>query len=116
MLNRPYTTTISKVVMLAGALLAAVVVFYLSYNLAFAQDTGVIMYTEDGDVPVRTFTSTDPEGDGIDDILWDVTGADADDFNISPAGVLTFKNPPNFEKPSDRAYAKDMNDDGDTID
>ena len=114
MLNRPYTTAISKVVMLAGALLAAVVVFYLSYNLVFAQDTGVITYTEDGDVPVRTFTSTDPEGDGI---LWDVTGIDADDFEISSRGVLTFMNPPNFEDPTDRPHGTlDFNGDGDTTD
>ena len=111
MLNRPYTTAISKVVMLAGALLAAVVVFYLSYNLVFAQDAGVIMYTEDGDVPVRTFTSTDPEGDGI---LWDVTGIDADDFEISSRGVLTFMNPPNFEDPTDRGF--DADGDGDFTD
>ena len=107
MLNRPYTTAISKVVMLAGALLAAVV-FYLSYNLAFAQDAGIIMYTEDGDVPVRTFTSTDPEGDGEGDgILWDVTGIDADDFEISSRGVLTFKNSPNYEAPTDRMWDVD---------
>ena len=43
---------------------------------------------------MRTFTSTDPEGGGID---WDVTGTDADDFMIDARGVLTFNSPPNYE-------------------
>ena len=48
---------------------------------------------------MRTFTSTDPEGAGID---WDVTGIDADDFTIDSRGVLMFASPPNFESPTDR--------------
>ena len=48
-------------------------------------------------------------------IHWDVTGVDADDFMIS-GGVLTFREPPNYESPTDRAYAADLNNDGDTQD
>ena len=71
------------------------------------------MYAENGMDPVRTFTSEDPEGAGIN---WDVTGIDADDFEIS-GGVLTFKNPPNYEKSTDRAHADlDRNRDGDMAD
>ena len=45
-----------------------------------------------------------------------MTGVDADDFTI-PGGVLTFKNSPDFEKPSDRPHGiLDFNDDGDTED
>ena len=62
---------------------------------------------------MRTFTSEDPEGAGIN---WDVTGIDADDFTIS-GGVLKFKNSPNYEKPTDRMHgALDRNRDGDMAD
>ena len=43
-----------------------------------------------------------------------LSGLDRGDFNISRDGVLTFKNPPNFEGPTDRE--RDLNDDGDTSD
>ena len=59
-------------------------------------------YAENGMGPVATFTATDPEGAGID---WSVEGTDAADFLIDANGVLTFKNPPDFEDPSDRADA-----------
>ena len=68
------------------------------------------MYAENGDAPVRTFSSKDPEDMGIH---WDVTGVDADDFSIS-GGVLTFNDSPNFEDPTDRGY--DANDNGDFTD
>ena len=60
---------------------------------------------------MRTFTSTDPEGAGID---WDVTGVDADDFVIDERGVLMFKKSPNYESPRDRA--RRLNDDEDSCD
>ena len=59
-------------------------------------------YDENGTGPVATFTAIDPEGAGID---WSVEGTDAADFSIDANGVLTFKNPPDFEDPSDRADA-----------
>ena len=80
--------------------MVALSAFLMLSNLpgtVFAQ-TDLIMYAENSDTPVRTFTSEDPEGAGIH---WDVTGVDADDFSIS-GGVLTFNDPPDFEKPSDR--------------
>ena len=49
---------------------------------------------------VQTFKSVDPEGKGV---YWDVTGLDADDFEINATtGVLRFMDPPDFEDPSDR--------------
>ena len=44
----------------------------------------------------------DPVGgdDNSADLDWTLTGTDADDFNIA-AGVLTFKNGPNYEAPTD---------------
>ena len=99
MLNRPSKAVVTRVVGIVGALVALSAFLMLS-NLpgtVFAQPD-LIMYAENSDTPVRTFTSEDPEGAGIH---WDVTGVDADDFSIS-GGVLTFNDPPDFEKPSDR--------------
>ena len=115
MLNRPSKAVVTRVVGIVGALVAfsAFLVLSNAPGSVFAQDTGVIMYAENGTTPVRTFTSEDPEGMGIH---WDVTGIDADDFEIS-GGVLTFVDPPNYESETDRMYdAIDMNDDGDTSD
>ena len=96
MLNRPSKAVVTRVVGIVGALVALSAFLVLSNvpGSVFGQETGVIMYAENGTAPVLTFTSEDPEGMGIH---WDVTGVDADDFTIS-GGVLTFNDPPNFEK------------------
>ena len=46
---------------------------------------------------VATYRATDPEGRTI---TWGFSGTDSDDFNIDQ-GALTFKNIPDFEKPTD---------------
>ena len=115
MLNRPSKAVVTRVIGIVGALVALSAFLMLSNmsGLVFAQATGIIMYAENGDSPVRTFTSEDPEGMGI---YWDVTGTDADDFSIS-GGVLEFNNPPNFEIPTDRPHGTlDFNEDGDIDD
>ena len=120
MLKRSSSALKPWVVVTVGALVLALCAFFTLPNFSpdptFAQTPGPIEYAENSDVddmPVRTFTSEDPEGAGIN---WDVTGIDADDFTIS-GGVLRFKKSPNFEKPSDRAHgALDRNRDGDTAD
>ena len=107
MLNRPSNGFIKRVVVLVGVLLAMsamVVLSNNSENVVFAQEAGTIMYAENGDGPVRSFHSEDPEGANIH---WDVTGLDADDFEISASGVLTFVKSPNYESPSDRAREAD---------
>ena len=53
---------------------------------------------------VATYTASDPETDATD-LVWSLTGADASDFNIGnqeggTAGVLTFREIPDFEKPA----------------
>ena len=58
-----------------------------------------IHYDENGMGAVRDFDSTDPEGSGIE---WNVRGVDAADFDISSAGVLTFRESPDYENPTDR--------------
>ena len=119
MLNRSSNAAKTWVVVFVGALvlaLAAFLVLSTSPDSTFAQASDMadmIMYAENGTDPVRTYSSEDPEGAGIN---WDVTGIDADDFEIS-GGVLTFKNPPNYEKPTDRMHdALDRNRDGDMAD
>ncbi len=113
--NRSHNAAV-WVVVVVGVLLATMILSLSvpSHNdVAFAQE-GPIQYAEKGDGPVRTFTSTDPEGARI---KWDVTGTDADDFEISrDGGVLTFLSSPDYESPTDRAHAKDLNGDDDTDD
>ena len=117
MLNRPSNGFIKRVVVFVGVLLAMSAMLVLSNNsenVVFAQEAGPIMYAENGTDPVRRFQSEDPEGRGVS---WDVTGVDADYFDIDAAtGVLTFKKSPNFESPNDNPHdALDLNDDGDTL-
>ena len=101
----PSLNTVMTRLLIVAAVLGTIVLFAPAI---FAQDAGdVIMYAENGTDPVRTFTSTDPEGAGID---WDVTGLDADDFQIDARGMLMFNRPPNYEKPTDRGDAPDAAD------
>ena len=46
------------------------------------------------------YTARDPEG-AVATFAWSLSGADRDDFEISETGVLTFKNPPDYEGPAD---------------
>ena len=55
-------------------------------------------YAENGAGMVATYAATDPENG---DIAWSLSGDDADDFEISGAGMLTFMSPPDFESPTD---------------
>ena len=115
MLNRPTNAVTKRAVVLAGAVLAMIAMLVISSpapNGIFAHPhddgqthTGVaegaehIHYAEKGTKAVRDFDSTDPE---MDEIEWNVRGVDAADFDISTAGVLTFKESPDFENPTDR--------------
>ena len=108
MLNRLLSPVKSRF-SIAAIFVAMALVFAIS--TIQAQQDGPIEYQENGDGPVLTLSSADPEGAGID---WDVTGIDADDFEISSGGVLTFKKSPNYESPTDRPHAAiDVNGNGD---
>ena len=48
---------------------------------------------------VHSYAATDVDADTM--FSWSLTGADAGDFSISPSGVLTFRNAPDFETPTD---------------
>ena len=110
MLNRLLSPVKSRF-SIAAIFVAMALVFAIS--TIQAQQDGPIEYQENGDGPVLTLSSADPEGAGID---WDVTGIDADDFEISSGGVLTFKKSPNFENPTSRPHADaiDVNGNGTT--
>ena len=57
-----------------------------------------VKYPENGEDPVATYDllhETQPFEE------WVLSGADGGEFDISPGGVLTFKNSPDYESPSD---------------
>ena len=69
-----------------------------------------VMYEENGDGAVATFTATDPEGDDITWALDTGGGVDHGKFEIGEdTGVLTFKDSPDFED------AGDVDEDGSVI-
>ena len=57
-------------------------------------------YAEDRKDAVATFSASDPDADASD-IEWSLEGVDADIFEISDDGVLTFEEQPNFEDAKD---------------
>ena len=66
---------------------------------AFAANTDSFSVDENtpATTPVGTVTATD--GDGADNIeSYDLSGTDADEFEITDTGVLTFKADPDFER------------------
>lgn len=60
-------------------------------NLEFPEGT-------DASTTLATYTSTDPDDEGIELTL---TGTDADEFTLSNDGVLAFNEVPDFEEPAD---------------
>ena len=65
-------------------------------------DTGTntaITVPENHDQVLATYTATDPEDQPV--TRWSVTGRDGGDFTINEAGELTFRSPPDHERPAD---------------
>ena len=60
----------------------------------------VVDYSEHSSEAVSTYAATDAEDDPAD-LAWSVLGADMGAFDISATGELTFKEPPDFEAPTD---------------
>ena len=56
-------------------------------------------YPEKGTARIAAFPARDPEQKNI---IWTLGGLDVADFKIEGRGVLSFKNPPNYEVPTDR--------------
>ena len=65
-------------------------------ELGMLEGTESIFYTENGTGAVGTYTTSGP-----DTATWSLEGADAEDFNISSGGELTFNTSPDFEAPAD---------------
>ena len=63
--------------------------------------TTSITVSENHEAVLATYTGRDPE-DAIAEITrWSVTGRDGGDFTINEDGELTFRNPPDYERPAD---------------
>ena len=54
-------------------------------------------YAENGAGAVYTYTVSNADGP----VAWSLSGVDADKFSISDTGELTFKEPPDYENPTD---------------
>ena len=74
----------------------AIIVTNVDEVLTIAGDA-TFDYAENGTGPVATLTAMDPEET---EISWSLDGDDADVFDIA-GGVLTFKESPDFEMPTD---------------
>ena len=93
MLNRPFSTVLTRLAIVAAIL--ATLVLIAPVASAAAVKYSVPENTVD---PVKRFTASDVEDDTI---TWGLEGEDKKDFEISDAGVLSFKEKPNFESPAD---------------
>ena len=60
-----------------------------------------ITVQENHDQVLSTYSGTDPEDPDAGINRWSVSGRDGGDFTINEAGELTFRNPPDFERPAD---------------
>ena len=94
--NSRSNTKITRIIMLAGALVALLMFASPQSDQAHAQTaTERIEYAENGTAPVVAYTAVDPEGSGI---VWQLDGTDAVAFSLE-SGVLSFNSPPDFENP-----------------
>ena len=90
MITRTFKALTSRPVFVLAAALA---ILMLAAPFAFAE-TSKFSYAENGTDPIARFSASDEDGD---EITWGLEGDDAGDFKISDAGVLTFKDKPNYE-------------------
>ena len=107
MINRPFNTVLARL----GLVAAVLATLFILAPVASAADPYEVSYAENADIPVATFSASDPDADA-DDIDWDLGGVDAADFEID-GGVLTFKESPDFEGPTDRDEVDDADEAGD---
>ena len=63
--------------------------------------TGEFTVRENHDAVLGTYTGRDPEDPDLEITRWSVTGRDGGDFAINEDGELTFRNPPDYERPAD---------------
>ena len=65
--------------------------------------SGTADYTvrENHEAALGTYTARDPEDPGLEITRWSVTGRDGGDFVINEDGELSFRSPPDYERPAD---------------
>ena len=69
--------------------------------IAVTSANTAITVPENHDQVLASYTATDPEDPTAEIIRWSVTGRDGGDFSINQGGELTFRNPPDHERPAD---------------
>ena len=102
--NSRSNTKITRIILLAGALLALLLLATPMRHAAHAQanlDPETIDYAEGGTSPVAAYTAVDPEGESI---TWTKSGTDAEVFTLED-GVLKFVNTPDYENGGDNSYS-----------
>ena len=57
--------------------------------------------SENYDEVLATYSATDPENTSAEITRWSVTGRDGGDFTVNEDGELSFRNPPDCERPAD---------------
>ena len=57
--------------------------------------------SENYDEVLATYSATDPENTSAEITRWSVTGRDGGDFTVNEDGELSFRNPPDYERPAD---------------
>ena len=65
------------------------------------EDCDAITVVENHDEPLYTYTARDPEIPTLEITRWTVSGRDGGDFTIDENGELSFRNPPDHERPVD---------------
>ena len=57
--------------------------------------------SENHEEGLATYSGTDPEDTSAQITRWSVTGRDGGDFTVNEDGELSFRNPPDYERPAD---------------
>ena len=91
---RPMKLITKPVVVIAGLLLAALLLAPTFSVSAQSPQERTYRYNENRTDPIASFRADR-------DVAWNLSGTDADVFSISSSGVLTFKSTPNYEDPKD---------------
>ena len=63
--------------------------------------TGQFIVRENHDALLGTYTARDPEDTDLEITRWSLSGSDGGDFSINEKGELSFRNPPDYERPAD---------------
>ena len=73
----------------------------LTASPGVSADNNELSVDENHDGTLATFSASDPERKAGLTYTWSLGGTDASDFGITSAGVLSFANTPDYERPAD---------------